>query len=104
MNSATQDIVRLQKLDRKLKLVGIINISLMLVLIVFTVVMHSQTVALVHKDPGDPEVSQGIQKMLHEDKLATILGFVCVGWMLLWMPARVICLSKLKMLGKHADA
>jgi hypothetical protein len=104
MNSTAQEITKLQKLDSKLKLVGVINISLMLVLIVFTVVMHSQVAALAHKDPSDPEVSQGIQKMLHEDKLAIILCFICAGLMLLWMPARVICLSKLKKLRQQADA
>jgi len=95
---------KLQKLDSRLKLVGLINIGLMLVLLVCIIFLHSRAVALGQKEPGDPEMTQGIQHLAHQIRIAQILAYVCAGLMLVWMPARAVCLFKLKKLRKVADA
>ena len=104
MDSAAQEITRLQKLDSKLKFVGSVNIGLSLVLIVCMVVLHFQAVTLGHKDPSDPDVAQGIQQLIRQLRFFKVYLWVCIGLLLVWGPAHIICLSKLKKLRKEADA
>jgi len=104
MDSTAQEIARLQKLDSKLKFVASINIGLSLVLIVCMVAIHFQAVTLWQNDPSDPEVTQGMQQMIQELRLLKVFLCVCIGLLLVWGPAHIICLSKLKKLSKKADA
>src|SRR5271157_2790938 len=98
MNSTTIEEAKLQKLDSRLKFFGVINIGLMLILVICSVVVSFQLAALNRKEPGDSEVTQGIQQMIHELRYLRILVCVCFGLLLAWGPARIICLRKLKKL------
>jgi len=104
MNATMTKESKLKTLERRLRLVGIVNIGLMLILAVCCIFVFIQTLGLGRSGPSDSSTGRGIHQMTDELTYMKILAGVCIALLLVWGPARIICLVKLKSLSKKTDA
>ncbi len=89
---------RLRLLERRLRVVGKINLGLIVVLLAGMVYSFFQISALIGMEPEAPGISQGIDQVIASGRHLRILAFVCLGLLLVWGPSRFIVLMKLKKL------
>jgi hypothetical protein len=76
----------------------------MFILVVCCIFVFIQTLVLGRSGPSNSNTGQGIHQMIYELKYMKILAGVCIALLLVWGPARIICLVKLKKLSKKTDA
>jgi hypothetical protein len=104
MDSTTIEISKLQRVSKRLRFVGKINLGLMLVLLVCAIWTWFQTVALGRMDLGKQDLTPAIHQVRGLLSFMMPLCLICLGLLLAWGPALIFCSSKIKRLSKKKDA
>ncbi|HTI98232.1 MAG TPA: hypothetical protein VL527_04940 [Dongiaceae bacterium] len=101
MSSTTTEKNRLEALSKRLRFIGKVNIGLMLVLFVCSLLAFFVT----SRFSASPDQDVGLHHVLGSLlKVMIPLALVCLGLLLIFGPALVVCYFKLNKMRGGADA